>query len=228
MKYTKKYMVVPFEEETESELLQKNDRKLDKKLTDIITTNDPNTYSKYNHTFKKNTYKQTDKKDDKKEKNFEKELNNITNIINDILENKKVNDDNFYKPIFTQTRSSKEKKIKKTPTKKKTPAKKEKKVKRLNVSKESIENTLNTGVSEILDPDKYNHLVDVIKDQIKDEQENLLTDDTDSDELNQSNKKRLTQNQPSAPKKLQKTRESLFNNRISTTKDIDTKWDHLT
>ena len=112
MKYTKKFMVVPFEEETETELLQKNERKEDKKLTDILNSND---YHKYNQTFKKSLYNKTDKQNDKKEKNFETELNNITNIINDILENKKVNDDNYYKPIFTQTRSKKEKK---SPTKK--------------------------------------------------------------------------------------------------------------
>lgn len=224
MKYTKKFMVVPFEEETETELLQKNERKEDKKLTDILNSND---YHKYNQTFKKSLYNKTDKQNDKKEKNFETELNNITNIINDILENKKVNDDNYYKPIFTQTRS---KKTKKSPIKKKTPTKIEKKTKskKLNVSKESIENTLNTGLSEILDPERYNQLENVLKNQIKKEQENLMTEDTDSDDINKSIRKKILQSQPSAPKKVQKTRESLNKNRIDITKNNQTKWDHLT
>lgn len=224
MKYTKKFMVVPFEEETETELLQKNERKEDKKLTDILNSND---YHKYNQTFKKSLYNKTDKQNDKKEKNFETELNNITNIINDILENKKVNDDNYYKPIFTQTRS---KKTKKSPIKKKTPTKIEKKTKskKLNVSKESIENTLNTGLSEILDPERYNQLENVLKNQIKKEQENLMTEDTDSDDINKSIRKKILQSLPSAPKKVQKTRESLNKNRIDITKNNQTKWDHLT
>jgi hypothetical protein len=224
MKYTKKFMVVPFEEETETELLQKNERKEDKKLTDILNSND---YHKYNQTFKKSLYNKTDKQNDKKEKNFETELNNITNIINDILENKKVNDDNYYKPIFTQTRS---KKTKKSPIKKKTPTKIEKKTKskKLNVSKESIENTLNTGLSEILDPERYNQLENVLKNQIKNEQENLMTEDTDSDDINKSIRKKILQSLPSAPKKVQKTRESLNKNRIDITKNNQTKWDHLT
>ena len=224
MKYTKKFMVVPFEEETETELLQKNERKEDKKLTDILKSND---YHKYNQTFKKSLYNKTDKQNDKKEKNFETELNNITNIINDILENKKVNDDNYYKPIFTQTRS---KKTKKSPIKKKTLTKIEKKTKskKLNVSKESIENTLNTGLSEILDPERYNHLENVLKNQIKKEQENLMTEDTDSDDINKSIRKKILQSLPSAPKKVQKTRESLNKNRIDITKNNQTKWDHLT
>ena len=217
-------MVVPFEEETETELLQKNERKEDKKLTDILNSND---YHKYNQTFKKSLYNKTDKQNDKKEKNFETELNNITNIINDILENKKVNDDNYYKPIFTQTRS---KKTKKSPIKKKTPTKIEKKTKskKLNVSKESIENTLNTGLSEILDPERYNQLENVLKNQIKKEQENLMTEDTDSDDINKSIRKKILQSLPSAPKKVQKTRESLNKNRIDITKNNQTKWDHLT
>ena len=97
-------MVVPFEEETETEMFQKKERKEDKKLTEILKSND---YHKYNQTLKKSLYNKTDQQNDKKNKNFEQELNNITNIINNILENTKVNDDNYYKPIFTQTRSKK-------------------------------------------------------------------------------------------------------------------------
>ncbi len=110
-------MVVPFEEETETELILKKEKNNDKKLTEILASNEPNTYNKYNETLKKNIYQKDEKHSEKNKKEFE----NITGIIMDILENKKINDDDYYKPIFTQTRSKKEKK---SPTKKKSPVKK--------------------------------------------------------------------------------------------------------
>ena len=248
MKYTKKFMVVPFEEETETELILKKEKNNDKKLTEILASNEPNTYNKYNETFKKNIYQKDEKHSEKKQKEFEKELENITGIIMDILENKKVNDDDYYKPIFTQTRSKKEKKspTKKnstikinSPIKKKSPVKrivkKEKKTKKVETSEEPIENTLNTGVSEVLDPERFNQLENVIKTQIKNEQESILTDDIDSDETNKSIRKKIIKTQPLAPKKAVKTRESLDKKRQIDTKqnkqnnkDTKTKWDFLT
>ncbi len=65
----------------------------------------------------------------------------------DILENKKINDDDYYKPIFTQTRSKKEKK---SPTKKKSPVKKlvkkEQKTKKVDAFEKTKEKKLKTGV----------------------------------------------------------------------------------
>ncbi len=223
-------MVVPFEEETNTEMILKNEKNIDKKLTEILASNEPNTYNKYNETFKQNIYQKDKKNSEKKKKEFEKELENITGIIMDILENKKINDDNYYKPIFTQTRSKKEKK---SPTKKKSPVKKivkkEQKTKKVDASEEPIEDTLNTGVSEVLDPERFTQLENVIKTQIKQDQESIFTDDIDSDETHKSIRKKIIKTQPSAPKKAVKIRKSL-DTKKSLDKDkkktkIDTKQD---
>ncbi|MCP4052058.1 MAG: hypothetical protein GY739_03145 [Mesoflavibacter sp.] len=146
------------------------------------------------------------------------------------MENKKINDDNYYKPIFTQTRSKKEKK---SPTKKKSPVKKlvkkEQKTKKVDAFEEPIEDTLNTGVSEVLDPERFTQLENVIKTQIKQDQESIFTDDIDSDETHKSIRKKIIKTQPSAPKKAVKIRKSL-DTRKSLDKDkkktkIDTKQD---
>ena len=46
MKYTKKFMVVPFEEETETEILNRKEKEQDKKLSNILRNNDPKNYKR--------------------------------------------------------------------------------------------------------------------------------------------------------------------------------------
>ena len=53
MKYTKNFMVVPFEEETETEILNRKEKEQDKKLSDILRNDDPKNYNEYNELFKK-------------------------------------------------------------------------------------------------------------------------------------------------------------------------------
>ena len=208
MKYTKKFMVVPFEEETETEILNRKEKEQDKKLSDILRNDDPKNYNEYNELFKKSIYKQSKKlpiQNNNHEK-FEKELNTINDIIKDILENKQINDDNFYKPIHTQTRSKKLNKSIKPSLKKKT--NKRKSVKRLNTSQlpQSVEDTLNTGISESFDPDTFKQIGNIIKEQIKKENyDKILTDDSDTDDNKTPNKtkqRKKKQNQQRLKKQI--------------------------
>lgn len=222
MKYTKKFMVVPYEEESEQEALKRKEREDDKVLTDIVVGNDPDKYNKYNEAFKKSIFKRKESQQQSNntedyQKKFKDELGEINGMINDILENKKKNDDDFYKPTSTQTRSKKQTTVKKKKLEKKTPIKKSKKEtmqsrsstdtakKPTSKSKKQMEKSLSM--------DKINNLGGIIETQIM--QDKVMTEDEDFKTPDQIERRKsiLKKSTGKAPKKdyMKNARESIVN-----------------
>lgn len=237
MKYTKKFMVVPYQEQSDSYIEQVQNSNDNKILSNILEDkNNLQQYNKYNETFKKIMYKKKPKQtiNSTKDNEINEKLKNMQELINDILMNKNINNDSFYKPVAKSTRSKKNKTSKSTTKKKRSSLQKLSNVQNTdNELDNSIQNTLNTGVSETLDPEKFTELTNIIKNQISNEK-NLLTDDNDNSIDNSvktnSKKQDIHKRLSLAPKKKQhkrlsiKTKDYKYDNNRD---ELKQKWEHL-
>lgn len=232
MKYTKKYMVVPFEEESEEEVLKRKEREQDKELSDIVATNDSKSYDKYNETFKKSIYKRKTLPEDTQslENKFQKELVEINEIIHDILENKRINNDSYFKPVSRNIRQRAEKQkkeIKKNIQKAEKTEKTEKKEK-----KEKKTRDKKNQLKAFIDPNKVDKFGEVLQEQIRVDQ--VLTEDEDEEyttpiKSRKSTSKRL-KSSTKAPKKIQNKRDSSQIYRQfdeESYNDNKSQWEHL-
>jgi len=237
MKYTKKYMVVPFEAESEEELLKRKEREHDKELSDIVATNDSNSYHKYNELFKKSIYKRKNLPEEKQnsENTFGKELLEINGLIQDILENKRINDDSYYKPVSKNTRNTKNTRKTKNATilnkKNDETVKIEKKVKK-------NEKNNKDQIKDSIDPNKVEQLGEVLLKQINTDQihsinKNQIPTDTDNEGKNYKTPKnsRISifkkSSTSQAPKKEKKEKKQDWRDLPKEELLINTSWDHL-